>query len=447
VLADDDTLAVYSHDETEDLRFPPEVVVKPGTAAEVAEVLAFASRERVPVTPCGARTGLSGGSLCLFGGIALSLERMNAIRDVDERSFFAVVEPGVITGILHQEVERRGLFYPPDPASRGSCTIGGNIAENAGGPRAVKYGVTEDWVRGLEVVVPNRGERLRFGGKRLKDVTGYNLVRLIVGSEGTLAVVTEATLKLTTLPRFRRTMLVPFATIDQAAATVPAVFRAGLHPTAIEFMERAAVEAADRMIGTHTARGEAEAFLLIELDGDDEPAIDRAYERLGEVCLAEGAVDVWVANGPTQQEALWKVRRAMGEAVKRISAYREEDTVVPRDRLPEAIRAVREVTARFGVRAICYGHAGDGNIHVNVLRMDMDPETWRARSPEVSRAIFERIIAVGGTISGEHGIGYIQKPNFPLAVPPEGIELHRRIKEAFDPGYVLNPGKIFDRER
>lgn len=443
VLADEETLEIYSHDETEDLRFPPEVVVKPATGEEVAAVLRVADESLVPVTPCGARTGLSGGSLCVFGGIALSLERLAAIVEIDDKNFMAVVEPGVITGVLQEEVERRGLFYPPDPASRGSCTIGGNIAENAGGPRAVKYGVTEDWVRGLDFALP-AGELISYGGKRLKDVTGYNLVKALVGSEGTLAVVTRATLKLIPKPAFRRTLLVPFPTVEAAAATVPAVFFARLSPSAIEFMERAAVEAADRHLGTSTARGDAEAYLLLELDGNDEAAIDREYERLGEVCLQGGALDVWIAEGEAKQQELWRVRRAMGEAVKKISAYREEDTAVPRARLPELVRAVREVTERNGVRAICYGHAGDGNIHVNVLKMGMEPARWREVSPKVSREIFERVVALGGTISGEHGIGWIQKPNLPLALSSAAIALHRRLKEAFDPHWILNPGKIFD---
>jgi glycolate oxidase len=445
VLCDEDALSIYSHDFTEDLRYPPECVVKPGTAEEVGALLALATRERIAVTPCGARTGLSGGSLCMFGGIALSLERMNRIVEIDERNFMAVVEPGVITGVLQEEVERRGLFYPPDPSSRGSCTIGGNIAENAGGPRAVKYGVTEDWVRGLELALPT-GEIVRLGGKRLKDVTGYNLVKAIVGSEGTLAVVTQATLRLVPKPSERRTLLVPYPTLEAAAATVPAVFHARISPSAIEFMERAAVEASDRALGTSTARdgGAAEAFLLIELDGNDAAALDRDYERLGEVCLGAGALDVWVADSESKQQELWRVRRAMGEAVKRLSTYREEDTVVPRSRLPELVRAVREVTAKHGLTAICYGHAGDGNIHVNVLRMDMDPLRWREVAPRCSREIFERVVALGGTISGEHGIGLIQKPNLPIALSEAAIALHRRMKEAFDPAWILNPGKIFD---
>ncbi|MHC4831592.1 MAG: FAD-binding oxidoreductase, partial [Planctomycetota bacterium] len=363
---------------------------------------------------------------------------------IDEESFFAVVQPGVITAVLQDAVEARGLFYPPDPASRGSCTIGGNLAENSGGPRAVKYGVTEDWVRGLEMVLPT-GEVLRHGGKRLKDVTGYNLVRLVVSSEGTLAVVTEATLRLIALPRHYRTMLVPFASIRDAIGAVPQVFRAGIRPAAIEFMERAAVEASDRMIGTTTPRGNEQAFLLIELDGDDEEALDREYLRLGELCLEAGSEDVWLAQGPTQREELWRVRRAMGEAVKHLSMYREEDTVVPRARMPEAIEAVREITARHGVRAVCYGHAGDGNIHVNVLKGDLTEGEWRERSPKISSEIFERIVALGGTISGEHGIGLIQKRNMPLALSEGNLQLHRRLKQAFDPRYILNPGKIFDR--
>jgi len=450
VVSDQDLLEPYSHDETEDLRFPPEALVRPSCTAEVAEVMRLCDAELIPVTPCGARSGLSGGSLCILGGVALSLERMSAIKEIDEKGFMAVVEPGVVTGILQEEVERRGLFYPPDPSSRGYCTIGGNIAENAGGPRAVKYGVTEEWVRGLEFVLAS-GEVVRYGGKRLKDVTGYNLVKTIVGSEGTLAVVTEATLRLIAKPPLRRTLFVPYASIEAAAETVPAVFHARVQPAAIEFMERAAVEAADAKLGTKTTRaigpGGAlpEAYLLIEIDGSDEAALSREVERVGEVALLAGALDVWVAQDEGKSQEIWAVRRAMGEAVKKLSAYREEDTVVPRTRLPELVRGVREITERHGVRAICYGHAGDGNIHVNVLKMGMDPARWRELSPRVSKEIFTLTIGLGGTISGEHGIGWIQKPNLPLALSEAAIALHRRVKSAFDPHYILNPGKIFDR--
>jgi len=444
VCADDETVEHYSHDETEDFRFPPDVVVKVQSEDQVAAVLRAADRALVPVTPCGARTGLSGGALCVFGGIALSLERMNRILEIDERNLIAVVEAGCVTEVLQQEVERHGLYYAPDPASRGSCTIGGNIAENAGGPHAVKYGVTEDWVRGLDFVLPS-GAIVRYGGKRLKDVTGYNLVKVLCGSEGTLAVVTRAFLRLIPAPAYRRTLLAPFSTIEAAAACVPAIFFARLMPAAIEFMERAAVEAADAHIGTKTTREGAEAYVLIELDGNDERSLDRDAERAGEVCLDSGALDVFLPEGASRGDQLWRVRRAMGEAVKKLSTYREEDTVVPRSELPKLIRGVREIAARHGVRAICYGHAGDGNVHVNVLKMGMEPQRWREVSPRVSREIFELAVSLGGTLSGEHGIGWIQKPNLRLALSEEAIALSRRLKEAFDPHYILNPGKIFDR--
>lgn len=442
VHCDAESMERHSRDETEDLRFPPDVVVEASCREHVQEVLRFALEHRVPVTPSGARTGLSGGALCVHGGIALSLTSMTQIKEIDEHNFMAVVESGVITETLHDAVEALGLFYPPDPASRGSCTIGGNIAENAGGPRALKYGVTEDWVRGLEGVLVG-GSVCRFGGKRLKDVTGYNLVKLLVGSEGTLAVVTEATLKLTALPRCFRTALVPFMTVAEAAKTVPAAFRAGLQPCAMEFMERAALEAVDLQLGTRTARGDGQAYLLVELDGNDEAVLDADLERLANLCLENGAIDVWLADGPAKRRELWRGRRAMGEAVKRLCTYREEDTVVPRAAIPEAIRRVRAVVDRFGVDAICYGHAGDGNIHVNVLRRDMALARWRELSPQISRAIFTEILALGGTISGEHGIGWIQQSNMDLAFAPHELDLQRRIKTAFDPHNLLNPSKLF----
>ncbi|RME73688.1 MAG: FAD-binding protein [Planctomycetota bacterium] len=440
-----EALERHARDESDGLYFPPELVVQPRATEQVQALLRLCSERRVPVTPAGGRTGLSGGALCVHGGVALSLARMDRIVEIDERNFFCVVEAGVVTERLQEAVEARGLFYPPDPASRGSCTIGGNIAENAGGPRAVKYGVTADWVRGLACVLAD-GTLLRTGGKLRKDVTGYDLTHLIVGSEGTLAVVTRAWLRLTTRPTAFRTALVPFASAEAAVALVPAIAHAGLDPAAIEFMERAALEAACAQLGVRVGHDEAQAYLLIELDGTDEARLDREIERLGELCLERGALDVWLALEPGRRRELWALRRAMGEAVKRLSAYREEDTVVPRARLAEALAAVGRITARHGVRAITYGHAGDGNIHVNVLQGELDPERWATVSRTVSREIFEAIVALGGTITGEHGVGCVQKDNLPIALSRASLALQRRLKTAFDPGWILNPGKLFDPE-
>jgi glycolate oxidase len=433
-------LEKYSHDETEDFEFPPDVVVKPGSAKDVAAVLRIASQFRIPVTPQAARTSLSGGALCVQGGIALSMERMARIREIDEDNFFCVVEPGVITQTLQEEVEKRGLFYGPDPASKGSCTIGGNIGHNAAGPRALKYGVTKDWVTGLEAVLPS-GEILRSGGKLMKNVAGYNLTQLLVGSEGTLAVVTEATLKLIPKPAFARTLLAPFGDVVAAARAVTEIFKARIIPCACEYMERAAVEAAEfRKSVKFPVSGEA--VLLVEVDGNDEALVTRDVERIAEICLAEGAPDVYPADDSEKRKFVWDLRRSIGEAVKSLSAYKEEDTVVPRMRLPDLVKAVREVAKKWGLTAISYGHAGDGNLHVNILRGELGEEAWRRGIDPAVRELFERTVAMGGQITGEHGVGYVQRNYLSIAYPPAYIEMLRSVKKLFDPLGILNPGKI-----
>ncbi len=438
-------LQPYSHDETEDFVFPPEVVVKAGNAREVSRVLHLAHQLCIPVTPQAARTSLSGGALPLHGGIALSIERMNRIIEIDRDNLFAVVEPGVITQVLQDEVEAVGLFYPPDPSSRGSSMIGGNIAHCAGGPKALKYGVTKDWVYGLEVVLPS-GELIRTGGKLLKNVAGYNLTQLFVGSEGTLGIVTQATLKLIPKPALSKTVLVPFPDPASAATAVTGIFRAGIIPCACEYMERAAVEAAEMRKGKKFPHSDAEALLLIEVDGNEESVLDREIEKIAECCMEFGAPDLFVAPDKEKQEFLWAMRRCIGEAVKKLSTYREEDTVVPRSKLPELVGAIREIADRHGIRAISYGHIGDGNIHVNLLRGDLSPEEWEKKLDPAVRDLFERTLSLGGQITGEHGVGYVQRNYMSMAYPPEYLELLRKIKGLFDPTGILNPGKILPVE-
>ncbi len=431
----------YGSDETEDLWFDPEVVVRPRTAEEVSRVMRAASAHRVPVTPRAAGTGLSGGALPVRGGIVLSLDRMNAILEIDRENLVAVVEPGVITQVLQEAVEKVGLYYPPDPASRGSCTLGGNVAENAGGPHAAKYGVTKDFVLGLEAVLPN-GEIVRPGGKLLKNRTGYSLVQVLVGSEGTLAVVTRIWLKLIPLPTVKRCMLVPFPTLESAAAGVSRIYGAGLWPAALEFMERDAIRLASSHLRIPVPGGDAEALLLVEFDGNREDAVDADLARAGEVCLDAGAIDCLLPESPSKQADLWKVRRAIGEAVKKSSVYKEEDTVVPRAALPALVRGVKEICGRAGLRVVCYGHAGDGNLHCNLLRMDMDETSWNDRVPAVIEEMFRLTVSLGGQISGEHGIGWVQRRYLPIGCPPAEIEVMRALKRAFDPEGILNPDKM-----
>jgi glycolate oxidase len=370
------------------------------------------------------------------------MERFNRILEIDERNLQAVVEPGVITQKLQESVEELGLYYPPDPASRGSCHIGGNLAECAGGPHAVKYGVTKDYVLSLEAVLPN-GEVFTTGARVLKNVSGYNLTQLIVGSEGTLAVITKVTLRLIPLPKHRKVVLVAFATLEDAAAAVVTIFQRGITPSALEFLERAAVKAAEERQGKRFPNSEAAAQLLIEVDGYHEEPLLEEIQVIAEAVEAHHAVDVLLAEDRAKVEEVWALRRGIGEAVKSISAYREEDTVVPRARLPELVSGTKRICDRHGLTTICYGHAGDGNVHINILKDTMDEQTWERVIDPAIRELFTFVVSLGGTISAEHGIGFSQKSYLPIALSPVELRLMREIKKLFDPAGILNPGKVF----
>lgn len=441
VLTDAFALEPYAHDETEDLRFMPEVVVLPGTATEISAILKLCTDARIPVTPRAGGTGLSGGALPVFGGVVLSVERLNRILEIDHANLMAVVEPGVITQVFQEAVEAEGLYYPPDPASRGSCQLGGNLAENAGGPHAVKYGVTKDYILGVEAVLPT-GEIIETGGKLLKNVTGYNITQLLIGSEGTLAVITKIIVKLIPLPTHRRLFLVPFESLTRAAEAVAAIFHARVVPSAAELMEQAAIKAAEQHLHKVFPHSDAAALLLLEVDGHDDAEIERQTLAVAEVCEAIGAGTVQVADSPEQQRELWAMRRAIGMAVKSISVYKEEDTVAPRAALPELVAVIKEISGRYGLTTIAYGHAGDGNIHANIIRGGMDEATWEEILPGAIREMFQAVVALGGSISGEHGIGWVQKNYLPIRISPAEIALYRRIKAAFDPAGILNPGKL-----
>lgn len=442
IFTDKDTLSIYGHDETEDFSFPPDVIVKPQTSQQVSAILRFANEHQVPVTPRGGGTGLSGGSLAVYGGICLSMEKFNRIIDIDDRNFQATVQPGVITQIFQEEVESRGLFYPPDPASRGSCHLGGNLAECAGGPRAVKYGVTKDYVLGVEAVLPT-GEIINTGGHVLKNVSGYNLTQLLIGSEGTLAVITKIVFRLIPLPHLRKVLLVAFGSLEDAAGCVAKIFQKGVTPSALEFMEKSAVKAAEHRLGKKFPNGEAEAQLLVEVDGNYEEALNRDIEVIAGVVEEHHALDVLLAEDKQKVADVWALRRSMGEAVKSYSAYKEEDTVVPRAHLPQLVKGVKEICTEYGITSICYGHAGDGNVHVNILKKGVDDETWEKNLDSAIRKIFALTVSLGGTISGEHGIGYSQKSYLPIALSSAELALMKQIKRTFDPNNILNPGKIF----
>lgn len=434
----------YSHDETEDLVYMPALVAIPENADEIAKILKYCNTQKIPVTPAGARTGLSGGALPLHGGVLLSTEKLNRIINIDEKNHQVTTEPGVITQILQDAVKEKGLFYPPDPASRGSCFIGGNIAENSGGPKAVKYGVTNEYVLNLEVVLPN-GQIIWTGANVIKNATGYNLTQLIVGSEGTLGIVTKIVLKLRTHPTHDMLMLVPFYEAKEACQAVSAIFRAGIVPSGLEFMERDALILAQEFTEDYSIKvaDSHEAHLLIEVDGFDNELLMKECEQILTVLDDFKTDEILFADSQAQKNTLWNLRRKVGEAVKGHSTYKEEDTVVPRFYLPELLQSVKDIGNKYGFRSVCYGHAGDGNLHVNILKGRLDNKTWNNELPKAIEEIFKKVVDLGGTISGEHGIGLVQKPYMHIAFPETTLNLMKEIKKVFDPNGILNPGKIF----
>ncbi len=435
--------AHYGHDETEDLRFPPDVVVRARNAEEVAAAVKLCAAHGVPLTPIGGRTGLSGGALSVHGGLGLALDRMDRIIDIDERNLQVTVEPGVITQALMDAVAVKGLYYACDPSSKGSCTIGGNIAENAGGPRAVKYGVTRDQVLNLEVVLPD-GEVVWTGANTLKNSTGYDLTRLMVGSEGTLGVITKAVLRLSPLPKETRLMLVPFADAEKACAAVSAVFRAGIVPSALEFMERDAIAWTMRFTDGLPSQLSTDpgAYLLIEVDGNHADVLMRECETILGVMEEHGGGETLFAETSAEKDALWRMRRSIPVSVKAHSVYKEEDTVVPRYELPRLLSGVKAIGTRYGFVSVCYGHAGDGNLHVNIIKGDLSDAFWKDELPKAIREIFELTVSLGGTLSGEHGIGLVQRPYMDIAFSPVLLELMRSLKRVFDPQGIMNPGKV-----
>lgn len=445
VLVDEETLHHYSHDETEDLHFLPDLVIKPGSAEEISSILKVCNQYKIPVTPRGAGTGLSGGALPHLGGVLLSVERLNKIIKIDERNLQVITEPGVITEVLQNAVKEKGLFYPPDPSSRGSCMIGGNIAENSGGPKAVKYGVVKDYVLNLEVVLPT-GEIIWTGANVLKNATGYNLTQLIVGSEGTLGIVSKAVLRLIPLPKLDLLMLIPFKNPVDACAAVSAIFAAGFVPSAMEFMERDAIEWSMRFVNDCIVPmdDETQAHLLIEVDGNDMDVLMKEMEGISEVVMNFNPGDILFADDAQQKEELWKLRRRVGEAVKSHSIYKEEDTVVPRAELPVLLKGVKDIGKKYGFHSVCYGHAGDGNLHVNIIKGELSDEDWNGSLKTGIIQIFELVKSLGGTISGEHGIGLVQKDYLPIVFNPVQMRLMKSIKALFDPNNILNAGKIFD---
>ena len=444
VFNDTATISAFAKDETEDLFFAPDLVIKPKTTAEIAAIMKVCNNHKIPVTPRGAGTGLSGGALPRFGGIVLSTERLNSIIEIDAQNLQVTTEPGVITEVLQNAVKEKGLFYPPDPSSRGSCFIGGNIAENSGGPKAVKYGVVKDYVLNLELVLPT-GEVIWTGANVLKNSTGYNLTQLIVGSEGTLGIVTKIVLKLLPYPKYELLMLAPFKDLEKAGAAVSEIFRAGITPSAMELVEIDALKIVSRYVDSAAVKIEDDvaAHLIIEVDGNHEETLMQEMEKITRVLEAFDCGEVLFADDERQKAELWKLRRRVAEAVKADGYTIEEDTVVPRAKLPALIKAVKDLGKQYNFHAVCYGHAGDGNLHIRIKKPGC---IYSLNNPEVVpalRALFETVKNLGGTISGEHGIGLVQKEYMDIVFDPAAIQLMKGIKQVFDPNNILNPGKIF----
>jgi glycolate oxidase len=445
VFTDAESFEKYGKDHTERLHYNPSVVVKPRKPEEISALMKLANAHLIPVTPRGAGTGLSGGALPHLGGLVIAMERFNSILDIDERNLQVTTEPGVITEMLQDAVKEKGLFYPPDPASKGSCFIGGNISENSGGPKAVKYGVVKDYVLNLEVVLPN-GEIIWTGSNILKNATGYNITQLIVGSEGTLGIVTKIVLRLIPHPKFDLLMLAPFNSLEKASEAVSAIFRAGITPSAMELMEIDAITLASKILDS-TAIPLTEnlaAHLIIEVDGNNMDVLMGEMEAIAEVLSQFEAGELFFADDAQQKNELWKIRRKANEAAVMAGYTIEEDTVVPRAELPKLIKGAKDLGAENGFKVVCYGHAGDGNLHIRINHPTIKNSHGNEEMTTILKELFVLVHSLGGTISGEHGIGLIQKPYMPVVFKNASLEIMRGIKKTFDPNNILNAGKIFD---
>lgn len=441
VLADGSIQEEYSHDELSSERAYPDLVVRVVSAEEVSKVMAYASSHHIAVTPRGAGTGLVGAAVAVEHGIMIDLTLMNHILELDEDNLTLTVEPGVLLMEIAAYVEERGFLYPPDPGEK-SATIGGNISTNAGGMRAVKYGVTRDYVRALEVVLAD-GAILHLGGKVVKNSSGYDLKDMIIGSEGTLAIVTKAVLKLMPLPRKRVSLLIPFPTLAQAIGTVPRIIRSKAIPTAIEFMERDVILDAEQYLGRKFPDNQADAYLLLQFDGNTMEEIASYYDDTAQICLEQGAIDILIADTEERNEPVWKSRGAFLEAIKSsTSAMDEVDVVVPRNRVHEFVEFAHALPEEIGARIKLFGHAGDGNLHVYVLRDELSDEAWAKVLDLAMEKMYAKARALDGQVSGEHGIGLAKRSYLKQSMPLEQIALMQRIKAAFDPQGILNPHKV-----
>jgi len=447
IYQDEERMEEYSHDETPGKQYAhmPDVVVRPRTANEIASIMKLANRENIPVTPRGAGSGLSGGAVPTFGGILLSVDRMNSILEIDTENLMVVVEPGVISTEINEALEPHGLLFAGYPMSQETCYIGGNVAENAGGGKAVKYGVTGRYVLGLEVITPT-GEIVEMGGKLVKDVTGYNMPQLMVGSEGTLGIFSKIILKLMPLPKAQVDLLCLFPDTETALSVVPKVMTAGIIPTGIEFMDRASIQDSAENLNESLPYDTAGALLLITVDGTDAELVDKEYEMVGDICTENGALEVYVADNATNSRRIWGVRKNIGETYNLWTRPQSnEDLVVPPAAMGQLVTRLNELAAEHGVLVSSYGHAGDGNLHTRIrCPLDWDDARWEAVLPGILDNVYALVAELGGRISGEHGIGHKRKKYMNRVVSEEYINILRSIKRAMDPNNILNPGKIFD---
>jgi len=448
IFDDEDSLEQYSRDEVPDpsYRTMPEAVVRPINKEEIAEIVKLANRENVPLTPRGAGSGLSGGCVPCCKGIVISIDRMNKILEIDTKNMMIVVEPGVVANDINENLDGTGLFYAGYPMSVETCYIGGNVAENAGGGKAIKYGVTGQYVLGLEVVTPT-GDIVELGGKLVKNVTGYDLVKLMVGSEGTLGIFTKIILKLIPKPTLQADLLCLFNSSDEAISMVPKIItEGGIIPTSVEFMDKLSVQAGCEYLNESLPYQDCGAMLLISVDGTDMEEIEEQYITIGKFCKEGGATEVYVADNPSTSERIWSVRRNIAEAFNLISKRQcNEDIVVPPAQIPDAIRFLEAIAKKYGIIIPCFGHAGDGNIHARVTcPEDWSDEKWKESVPKILGEIYAMLRRTGGMLSGEHGIGHKRKKYMDQVVSPEYMALLKGIKKTFDPNNIMNPGKIFD---
>lgn len=434
----------YSHDELGGIENYPEIVIRVTSTDEVSKVMKYASENKIPVVARGSGTGLVGASVAMYGGIMIETVLMNNILELDDENLTVTVEPGVLLMDLSKYVEEHDLFYPPDPGEK-SATIGGNINTNAGGMRAVKYGVTRDYVRGLTAVLPS-GEIIEVGGKVVKNSSGYSMKDLIVGSEGTLCIVTKAVLRLLPLPKKTISLLVPFESIDSAIETVPKIIKSKSIPTAIEFMEKDLIVFASDFLGKKFPDTDSDAYLLLTFDGNTQSQVESEYENVARLCIEEGARDVFIVDTDERKESVWSARGAFLEAVKASTSEMDEcDVVVPRNKIAEFIKYTRVIRDEIGVRIVNFGHAGDGNLHIDICRDEMDDETWKMKLDKAFDMMYKKSEELNGLVSGEHGIGYAKKEYMRRQYGEIQVELMKGIKRTFDPEYILNPGKIFDK--